>query len=356
MVEARFVSLGVGHRVVAHHHARRLGQPGLDGVVQPEVAHHPVEQRRLDTPLSRRREGRRRKVVTGEDAARPGDPVQAADPFRGFLNRVLGNAPDRGAGRHAPRVMRFVVDDQDAAGARQVSQHGADVGFVAHGPALIDAPLPGELLVRLPVQRVPVADGDPALAQLVEQGPRHHVERFVVVLRVRGLEHRQPASDRQPGGDDLHVFGEPGVVRRRGLVEHLPRQQHSHDDGLARAGRHLGARPWERPAAGRNLQTGPVGRGRFRKPDQRFHGLDLTEEEAPVVERFRVRPILQQPLGDARDARPAGLAPRPHARPNPVDQRNLDEHARVVERPGVIRGHDVAGRPSARSNRRVVRS
>ena len=70
--------------------------------------------------------------------------------------------------RRPARVMRFVVDDQDVAGARQVAQHGADVGFVARGPALIHTPLPRELFAGLPVQRVPVADGDLALAQRVE--------------------------------------------------------------------------------------------------------------------------------------------------------------------------------------------
>ena len=38
VIEPRFVGPGVRHGVIAHHDARRLHQPALDGVVEPEVA------------------------------------------------------------------------------------------------------------------------------------------------------------------------------------------------------------------------------------------------------------------------------------------------------------------------------
>ena len=89
VVEAVFVSLGVRYRIVADHHARRLDQPGLDGVVQPEITHDPGEQRLLGAFLTRRREGGGGEVVAGEYASRFVDSVEAADPFGCFLDLVL---------------------------------------------------------------------------------------------------------------------------------------------------------------------------------------------------------------------------------------------------------------------------
>ena len=185
VVEAGLVRPGVGHGVVADHHPRRLDQAGLDGVVQSEIAHDPVEQRFLGTSLARRREGCGGEVVADENAARPVDSIQPADPLGRFLDGAPGDAADLGPGRDTPCVMRLVVDDQDVPGARHVAEHVADIGFVALGSTLVDATFAGDLLVRLPIERVPVADRHLALAQLVKQSRGHDVEDLVVVLRMR---------------------------------------------------------------------------------------------------------------------------------------------------------------------------
>ena len=241
VVQARLIGLGVRHRVVADHNARGFHQAGLNGVVQTKIADDPAEQPFLGAFLAGWREGRSGKVVAGEDATRRIDAVQAADPFGCLLDVVLGDAPELGLGRHPPGVVGFVVDDQDVTRVRQVAQHVTNIGFVAPGPAFIDAALPGDLLLGLPVERVPVADNDLALAQLVEQRGGNNAKRLVVVLRVGRVEDRQAALDRQPRRDDQDVCGKSGILRMGGLIQDVPGNDHAHDNGLAGAGRHLGA-------------------------------------------------------------------------------------------------------------------
>ena len=50
----------------------------------------------------------------------------------------------------------------------------------------------------------------------------------------------------------------------RYLVEDMPGDDHSHDDGLAGASRHLGAEPRERAAVGRDVDAHPFDRVRFK--------------------------------------------------------------------------------------------
>ena len=131
------------------------------------------------------------------------------------------------------------------------------------------------------------------------------------------------------------------------LVQDMPRDDHGHDDGLARAGRHLGAQAPEVSAVRGNVDADLVGGGRLGEPDQRLGRLDLAEEKPPSVEFLRVRPVLQQSLRDSGNTRMSGFPPRSHARAEAVDQRDLDEHARIVECPGAFRRHDVASGTAA---------
>ena len=48
-----------------------------------------------------------------------------------------------------------------------------------------------------------------------------------------------------------------------------------------------------------------------------------------------------EPLGDAAHAGIARPAPRFHARANPVDQRDLDNNARIVKGLGTLRGDPI---------------
>jgi hypothetical protein len=85
---------------------------------------------------------------------------------------------------------------------------------------------------------------------------------------------------------------------------------------------------------------------RFGEPDQRFHRFQLTEKEL-MLALVGIVPVVQQPLGDAGDARIARFPPRLYSRANFVDERDLDEYSGIVEGFGALRGDDVSGRPSA---------
>ena len=348
VVEAGPVALGVRRGVVAHHHARRLDQARLDGVVESEVAHDPVEQRFPGGLPARRHERRRREVVAAQDAARAVDAVQAADPLGGGLDLGFVDAGGAGLLGDAPSVMRLVVDHQQVAGGRGAAEHGADIGFVAERPALVDAAPPRHLFRSVPVERVPVADHDAAAAELVEQRGRDDAELPVVVVGMRRIEHRQAAPDGEAGRDHQDGAGEAAVLRIGGLVEHLPSDDHRHHHGLAGTGRHLGAQPRKGAAVGWDVDAHAVRSRPFVQPDQGLHRLDLAEEEAAGVELLRVGPVPQQPAGHGGSAGIAGLPPRLDARADGVDLRNLHRDARIVERPRVGRSDHVSRRPPPR--------
>ena len=112
------------------------------------------------------------------------------------------------------------------------------------------------------------------------------------------------------------------------------------------------------PVAG-DLDTLLLGWRGLGEPDQRLDGLQLAEEEPPAVPLFGVVPVFQQASGDARDARVVGLPPLLDPRADPVDEREIDELAGVVEGLGAGRCPDVSRgspSPSTRSKSRVSRS
>ena len=129
--------------------------------------------------------------------------------------------------------MRFVVDDQDVPRPCHVPEHVANIGFIALGAALVHPALGGDFVLTFPVERVPVANHDLALPQLVEQSRRHDAESVVVVLRVGRLQDGEAIPDREPRRHHQNVPGEPGVLGRHHLVQDVPRQDHRHDDGFA---------------------------------------------------------------------------------------------------------------------------
>ena len=137
--------------------------------------------------------------------------------------------------------MRLIIDDQDVPGTRQVAKNLADVSLIALGSSLVHATFPGDLLLGFPVEGVPVADHNPALSQFVEQGRRHDAKGFIIVLRIGRFEHCKTAFDRQAGGDDQDVSGKSRILGISDFVQDMPGNDHGHDDGFARAGRHLRA-------------------------------------------------------------------------------------------------------------------
>src|ERR1039458_831076 len=85
---------------------------GLDSIVQAEVAHDPPEQCFLGAALARGRERRCREVMTRQNAARPVDAVETADPLCGLFQIFRGKVLGARLRRHPPGVMRLVIDDE----------------------------------------------------------------------------------------------------------------------------------------------------------------------------------------------------------------------------------------------------
>ncbi len=116
VVELRAEGFRIGQRIVAHDHPRRLHQPGLDGVVESEIRDDPAEQPLLRVRLAGRREGRGGKIEATQDAARLVQAVQSLDPARRLFEVESGVGGllfrDLHVRRHAPGVVRLVIDDQ----------------------------------------------------------------------------------------------------------------------------------------------------------------------------------------------------------------------------------------------------
>ena len=155
----------------------------------------------------------------------------------------------------------------------------------------------GDLLAQL--EGVEVGDEDLRLAKLFLSCGRDDVALAVVVLRVVGQQHAQPVADGDAGRDDEERVGEAGVLRVGELVERLPGDEHGHDDGLARAGRHLECSAGQARVRGvvrfaeRVLNPGVAEFfGNLGDIDGGFEGLDLAEEELLLA--ARIGPVVEQ--------------------------------------------------------------
>ena len=127
----------------------------------------------------------------------------------------------------------------------------------------------------------------------------------------------------------------------------MPRYDHRHHDGLAGSGRHLGTEPLQCPAIGRDVDADSfAGRG-LGKPDECLDRLELTEKEPTALELLGIGPVFQQSLGDPRHTGIAIGTPCLDPLPNSIDERNLAEHAGIVERGGVSGRHHVSRGPAA---------
>ena len=149
-------------------------------------------------------------------------------------------------GRLAPvAVVRLVVDDHDLAVLAQVVADAVHhlVGRLGERAGRVGGqhPLgqPARVALLAELEGVEVGDDDLRRAQVAAVLGRDDVEFPVVVVRVGRQQDAEPVADGDAGGDDEEGVGEPVVVRVAALVEHLPRDEHGHDDRLAAAGRHL---------------------------------------------------------------------------------------------------------------------
>ena len=127
--------LRIGQGVVAHHYARGFDQPGLNGVVQTKVRHHPAEQARFGVGAPGGRKRRGRQVKAARNAPRLVDAVQPLHPARRFVQvnaqRLGLHLADLDVGRGAVCVVRFVVDHHQVFVPGQLAQHPLGESLVA---------------------------------------------------------------------------------------------------------------------------------------------------------------------------------------------------------------------------------
>ncbi len=332
MVEARFVGPGIWNSVIPDHYARGLDEAGLNSIIQSEVTHDPPEKRFFRAPPSQRCKWCGREIVASEDASCPVDPVQSTNPPGCYFKLVFGNACHSGSGWHTPSMMCLVIHNENIPGIRQLTQHIVHISLIALGSALVHTASPGYLFGRLPIQCVPVANYNLALAKFVQKRCRDDTKCIIVIIRMGCPQNSQTAPDRQARRDDQNIPGKPCIPRVGDLVEYMPGNDHGHYNGLAGTGSHLGAQTHKLTSIRRNLNADLLTVRRFSQPDQRLCSFQLAIEKATRLKLLRVSPVLKQALGNARDTGIPGPTPCPHTRPNLVDQRNLyREGARAIK-------------------------
>ena len=337
-----------GGGVFADHDARGLDEAGLDGVVEAEVAHDPLEEGLAGFRAGAGDEGRRGEVVADEDFPRAVEAVERLDPLGGLVPVGPRELRRTEAGRDAPGVVALVVDHQQvAAGLREVgAENSAQPGAVALRAAAVHAALLEEFAGVFPAERLPVADDDAGLSEFRHQAAGGDVEPGVVVVRGRRPEDGEAFADGAAGGHEEDIPGETGVLRAGGAVQDLPGDQHRHHDGLSGAGGHLGADAGERAAVGGNADADAAGRGRFREPDQGFDRFELAEEEA-VVFPVGFPPVAEEAQRGSGNAGIPGFAPFADERADAVDQADLGEDSGIVRVGGARGGEPVTGRAAA---------
>lgn len=116
-----------------------------------------------------------------------------------------------------------------------------------------------------------------------------------------GEQDAQAVLDRDAGGNNQEAPAEMAASRRANRVDRLPRDQHRHDGGLARARRHFHGDAHQvragllvgaldvLPQVGISL----LGAGDFGQPDNGLNRLDLTEERAQTLD-LCAPPVVQQ--------------------------------------------------------------
>jgi len=98
------------------------------------------------------------------------DTVEAPNPLGGFFQFLLCDSFECGFRIAAPSMVSFVVDNDDVLGGSHVFKDLADVCFVAKRAALVHGLLFGDALFGFPIEFVPVANENFALAEFVFAG------------------------------------------------------------------------------------------------------------------------------------------------------------------------------------------
>src|SRR6202035_5298060 len=110
------------------------------------------------------------------------NPIETAHPLSGFFDVFLGNAIDCRLGCYAPRVVSFVVDDNEVLRRGHVFEYLANIGLVAESSALVHGPALGDAFFRIPIEGMPIDDFDLALAKSIVKTSWDDVELSVEIL------------------------------------------------------------------------------------------------------------------------------------------------------------------------------
>ena len=157
---------------------------------------------------------------------------------------------------------------------------------------------------------MPVLDQQLDPVQLLARGlGRAQIELVVDVPGIPRIEHLQALFHRQPGRHHEDVLREaPALFGIGDGIQRLPRHDHAHDQGLARARGHLRAQPLPGPAIARHMDPLLEIRRRLDPPDQRLDGLVLAKVEGEVA-RAAIPPMVEQPARHRGHARKIRRAP-----------------------------------------------
>ena len=227
--------------------------------------------------------------------------------------------------------MSFVVEDEDVLLSAKFSADTAhhlrwrlaeSAGLIAMKDLLVK--LAG--LGCLPQKKgVKVCDENLCPRQFFPKVRRSDIPDAVVVVGIVGQKDSQAVPDRDTGRHHQKRVREARILRLRELIESLPGNQHGHDNGFPRAGRHFECN------AGQSRVGGVIGcakivfhpgvtvfLGDFGEVNRGFEGLDLAEEE--LVFPLGVRPVFQETACCRGDAGVIPLSPHAHTMPNAVDQ------------------------------------
>ena len=381
--------------VVDRRQARNLGDAGLDGVHQAEVADDPRKRGPLGVSAALDVERRRREVHAEADAAGRVDPVQPAHPHGGLLavRLLLRRELRRFIDRRGPiGVVPLVVQHHQRLVVPEVAETSARERLrrlLAEPPDLHPA---HRDRLRLRVEAVPVGHQHLALGELRAHRGRHDVELLVVAAGVAGAEHAQALPDGQVRTDHQHPARIARIARLGPAVAERPRDEHGHDHGLSGAGRHLAGVAWNGvqarlvgevrelrvlrhrrdPLPGPRVASRPqrleLVRGKLGPPSRPLaRGQDLLEIEdgldrLQLAEEQAARPIGAPPVtkqlpGGLRGVAPTRLPPAPNVLAQGVDERQvvallLGEEQRPLRGPGALGLEPVARLAAGRDLRR----
>jgi len=140
-------------------------------------------------------------------------------------------------------VVGFVVEYDDVLQAHEIGHHALDhlaFGFerveLLADATLEQLPTPfGEFEFFAAFERVEIGDDDLCACDIIEHIVGDDFSRFVVAVRIVGLQHAKSIADRQAWGDDQEPARVGFACWTSDGIDGLPCDEHRHDRGFAGA-------------------------------------------------------------------------------------------------------------------------